>query len=137
MLIEELKIMMVELETLLNKDVRFKKETNFKTKVSKIYKCNDEMKLYPTASYDITPLMLSNLTLLKPKRIIDNKPVVITNDCDCNINKLVEKLILEVKNAHNISSGIGSTLIDKTILLQIDALVKQGKFDEAFKLLPP
>ena len=155
MILDNIKDLIKDMETILMKDNRFKEEAHFKNMVKTIYNCdsNKLRTIYSMPSYDITPMVLTRITELGKAHIGSSiktelgKPIIDSSkketdtykhDCDEvieDLKKLIKELIKRVKEAEAAAVPIGTSKIDPAILAQIEALEKEGKFKEALALL--
>ncbi len=154
MLLDSIKDLIKEMEGVLIKDPRFKEDSNFKNMVKTIYTSNSSKlkTINGMPSYDVTPIVLANLSYLgKPTSSDTKSPEVIKAkaevikvkeevtmvkaDCDKVINDLkliIAELIKKVGLAHDAASGL-STLtkdeLDRELEL-IMAGIKEGRTSE-------
>ena len=153
MILDNIKELIKDIEIILKKDERFKKDMFFKNMVKTIYnsnKNNNQM-----TSYDITPIVLSNLNKLgknteninkykEPKNCKEPENSKEPEKCNCeNYKKLITVLIGKVQNAKHDADNIGTTmidyksgttLIDPELLSKIDKAEKENDFDNALEL---
>lgn len=139
MILDNIKDLIKEMEEVLIKDPRFKEDMYFKNMVKTIY-INNSTKLKTInemPSYDITPIVLANLSHLG-KSYGDTKStevIKVKSDCDKVINDLklvIDELIKEVKKAYDAAGGINSESKEK--LAEVERLFKSGKINEAIAL---
>lgn len=145
MLLDDLKDLIKDFETVLLKDIRFKEHMQFKNQVKIIYQCDKPVnQIIP--SYDITD-MVSNLGLLngnnnKTSEIDKLKDrikylEILSDKCNCDEYKLlIDELIAAVKKAHEAGTHIGMDgILSKETINKIYSLIQEGKFNEVKKLL--
>jgi hypothetical protein len=162
MLLDNIKDLIKEMEEVLMKNPKFKEDINFKNMVKTIYTSNSSKlkTIYQIPSYDITPIVLSNLSYLgkptnvtksvevikakeedvikaKEKEVVEAKEEVtkVRSGCDKVINDLklvIAELIKQVKIAHEASRSISVESTEK--LAEIERLFKEGKYKSALEL---
>ncbi len=141
MILDNIKDLIKDMESVLMKDNRFKEDAHFKNMVKTIYNCdsNKLRTIYSMPSYDITPMVLTRITELGKAHISSSKETdTYKHDCDEvieDLKKLIKELIKRVKEAEATAAPIGTSKINPATLEQIEALEKVGKFKEALALL--
>lgn len=138
MILDNIKDLIKDMESVLMKDNRFKEDAHFKNMVKTIYNCdsNKLRTIYSMPSYDITPMVLTRITELGKAHIGSSTKETDTYKHDCDeviedLKKLIKELIKRVKEAEAAAVPIGTGKIDPVILAEIEALEKAGKFKEA------
>jgi len=131
MILDEIKDLIKELETILVKDNRFKEYINFKNQLKIIYNCknNPNKQIYIPNSIDITPLVISNLTAINKPKIQDKSIKSSSNDllintCEIAITQF-EKSLNDLSLAINEVEKTGVTIKTKTDA--IEEYIKQLK----------
>lgn len=120
MILDEIKDLIKELETILVKDNRFKEYINFKNQLKIIYNCknNPNKEIYIPNSIDITPLVISNLTAINKPKIQDisiksSSNDLLINTCEIAITQF-EKSLNDLSLAINEVEKTGVTIKTKT-----------------------
>jgi|LakMenEpi03Aug12_release.lakeMendotaPanAssembly.Ray.scaffolds.fasta_scaffold360107_2 hypothetical protein len=120
MILDEIKDLIKQLETILVKDNRFKEYINFKNQLKIIYNCknNPNKEIYIPNSIDITPLVISNLTAINKPKIQDKSIKSSSNDllintCEIAITQF-EKSLNDLSLAINEVEKTGVTIKTKT-----------------------
>ncbi len=131
MILDEIKDLIKELETILVKDKRFKECIDFKNQVKIIYNCENNLnKNFPIpqfTSVDVTPL-LSNLTLLGKTTDLtktSSSDGFTTEDCEKVISELklsIKKLLDEIDRLYY--SAHGAIGMDPKFDAEIEAIKK-------------
>ena len=146
MILDNIKDLIKEMEGVLIKDPRFKEDMNFKNMVKTINSSDPKLKTIsqmPGVSYDVTPIVLSNLSYLGRKEITGKagecktSPEVTKVKADCDevieaLKLVVAELIKQVKLAHDAAGGISAAKEEQ--LIEIERLYKAGKIKEALEL---
>jgi len=142
MILDNIKDLIKDMESVLIKDNRFKEEAHFKNMVKTIYNCdsNKLRTIYNMPSYDVTPMVLTRITELGKAHIGSSTKETDTYKHDCDeviedLKKLIKELIKRVREAEDTAASIGTSKINPATLAQIEAHEKDGKFKEALALL--
>lgn len=133
MILDNIKDLIKEMEEVLMKNPKFKEDSNFKNMVKTIYTSNSSKlkTIYQMPSYDITPIVLSNLSYLgKPTSVA--KSLEVTKDKEAVIKakeevvKAKEKEVVEAKEeVIKVRSGCDKVIND--LKLVIAELIRQVK----------
>ena len=132
MILDNIKELIKDMETILIKDERFKEDMYFKNMVKTIYNNNNNHQM---GSYDITPIILSNLSKLgkSTEKIISTHKD--HGKCECeNYKLLIKELIEKVKNAKHESDKIGTSIINPILLVEIEKAEKAHDYKKALEL---
>jgi hypothetical protein len=142
MILDEIKDLIKELETILVKDKRFKECIDFKNQVKIIYNCENNLnKNFPIPqlpSVDVTPLVVTNLMALsKPQEL--TKPSssgdYSADDCKEAIKDFklsIEKLLKEVDKAHKAGLTIDTTgIISPESISELLSLINKDPVEAA------
>ena len=136
MILDNIKDLIKDMESVLIKDDRFKEDIHFKNMVKTIYSSNSTKlnSIYQMPSYDITPIILSRISELGKSYIGST-----TDDSHCDevvkeLMALIKKLIIEVEAAHTAGLLIGTSTIDPVKLAQIKAAEARGDIKTAIAI---
>lgn len=146
MILDNIKDLIKEMEGVLIKDPRFKEDMHFKNMVKTIYSSDPKLKTIsqmPGQSYDVTPIVLSNLSYLGRKEITGKtgdcktSPEVTKVKADCDevieaLKLVVAELIKQVKLAYDTANPITAAKTEQ--LAEIERLYKAGQIKEALAL---
>lgn len=141
MILDNIKDLIKDMESVLIKDNRFKEEMHFKNMVKTIYNCESTKlnTIYQMPSYDITPIVLSRITQLGKTEIGPKGKETDTYKHDCDeviedLKKLIKELIRKVREAEAAAVPIIVDPIKADIIAKIEAAEKAGNFKEALRL---
>lgn len=136
MILDEIKDLIKELETILVKDNRFKEYINFKNQLKIIYNCKNKpnKEIYIPNSIDITPLVISNLTAINKPKIQDisiqsSSNNLLINTCEkaiTNFEKSLNELSIEIDKVEK--TGLAIKLQTDKFQKFIDKLNELNKF---------
>lgn len=121
MILDEIKDLIKDFELVLIKDLRFKKDANFKNQVKMIYNCENNLNknfsipIFSQPSIDITPFVISNLSALGKsdelikKDSIDSidreKHEIEIEDLKLSIKKLLEQIDILNESSKTITAN--------------------------------
>jgi hypothetical protein len=145
MILDEIKDLIKELETILVKDKRFKECLDFKNQVKIIYNYENNLnKNFPIPgniglqlpSVDITPLVVSNLMVLsKPQELTKPSSDNLTaEDCKEALKEYklsIERLLIEVDRAHKAGLNVTKDMISPEKISELLDLINTDPTEAA------
>ena len=136
MILDNIKELIKDIESILIKDDRFKEDVYFKKMIKTIY-TSDKNNNNPIISYDITPIVLSNLSKLGKNNETykcKDKEHKIYNSDNNNIVLSLKELKEKIKKVKSDTDKLRTDPIDPKLLEEIEIAEKSHDYKKALEL---